>query len=462
MLSNSHTDTFRTARMTRDKRFDGLFFIAVKTTGIFCRPICPANLPNEENVEYFTHRQQAMQAGYRPCLRCRPDSAPGSPAWRGVDTTVERALTLLLAYPDLSVENIANKLGITSRYLHKLTQQHVGMGPKHYRQYSQVLLAKQLLHQTRLSVEHIAHSVGFSSSRRLQAQMKSVTQLTPTQIRRNHEENRSDAIELMLHYRAPYDWPALRDFMALRAIKPIEEVTDNSYARYFQLDYDPAKNGFFRATHLPEKQAFRVEIQVAHMPMLLPVIQHVRRILDLDADPMAIMSKLSASGVPSNLLTQGLRLPGVWSPFEAGCRAILGQQVSVTSAINQLQRICLYYNDSRDGTACAFPTPTQIASISDDLLKMPLARKRALRAFAECFTNDPHPSPESLLAIKGIGPWTVNYLRMRGLSQPDMFLGTDLVVSRIQQKLTLNPTKASPWGSYLTFQLWQIATQENS
>lgn len=455
MVRNELRKTYQAARMARDARFDGLFYIAVKTTGIFCRPICPATSPKEENIDYYHNREQALLAGFRPCLRCRPDSAPGSFAWKGIETTVERGLKLLREHPNLSITDISAKLGISDRYLHRLLKQHFGISAKQYQLYSQVLFAKQLLHQSNLSVEDVAVSVGFNSSRRLQAQIKRVTGLTPKQIRSRIAPLNEDKITLTLSYRPPYDWAMLRDFLAARAIEPVEIVNETSYSRHFDL-FEEDIHGYFTATHQPEKHAFKVAIQLNKPQALQPIVNNIRRILDLDAHPLAIANGLENTGLNKKHITDGLRLPGVWSAFEAGCRAIIGQQISVKAAIKQLQRIVDHV--SHETGIIRFPTPEVFRELDPNILRMPLARKETLKRFAQCFCENPQPSMDDLLAIKGIGPWTVNYIRLRGLSEPDLLLSNDLIVANQLKIFQITPEAASPWQSYLTLQLWQLST----
>lgn len=454
-------EILRAARQARDPRFDGLFYVAVKTTGIFCRPICPAVSPKEENVEYFATQQESMEHGYRPCLRCRPDSAPGSPAWQGVNTTVTRAVRLLAESPEQSIATVAQRLGIGKRYMHKLFVEHIGVSPKRYRLYSQLLVAKQLLHQTSLSVESVAQAAGFSSSRSLQQHMQRVNKLTPSQLRNESHETLTDSIQVRLHYRPPYHWIGLREFLARRAIAPVEHVTENSYARSFMLQ-GHSTPGHFVAVHNPDKYAFDVTVSLPDVKQLMAVIASIRRVLDLDCDPNAIERQLYASGLSIEAITPGLRLPGVWTAFEAGCRAIIGQQISVSAAINQLQRIVNHvYQSNEPNERVAFPTPEQMLSINPDILRMPNARKAAFIAFAQCFSEQQHPTPEQLLALKGIGPWTVNYVRLRGLSEPDLLLDTDLIVAKQLKRFDVEPEKSAPWRSYLTLQLWNLTTQSD-
>jgi AraC family transcriptional regulator of adaptative response / DNA-3-methyladenine glycosylase II len=361
-------------------------------------------------------------------------------------------LKLLSEHPSLTIQKIADKLGIGERYLHKLLIQNVGISPKNYQLFSQVLLAKQLLHQTSLSVEQVAQSVGFSNSRRLQASIKKVTNLSPLQIRKQSKREQADGIELQLSYRPPYDWPSLRDFLADRAITPIEEVGEDYYARFFSVPGN-ADAGHFTARHLTGKNAFTVNIKFDAPHMLQTVINQIRRVLDLDADPFTIEEGLTSTGLSSSQITSGLRLPGVWSEFEAGCRAIIGQQISVKAAIKQLQSICDELNSNGNG---AFPTPEMIANIDSTILRMPESRKSTLKQFAKLFCEGNKPSIEEMLKVKGIGPWTINYIKLRGQSDPDMFLQTDLVVMNKLKAVSIEPSKAAPWRSYLTLQLWQL------
>ena len=294
---------YQQARLSRDPRFDGCFFIAVKTTKIFCRSICPANLPLEKNVEYFVMAQQAMQQGYRPCLRCRPDSAPSSNAWQGVATTVKRASQLLHNYHELSISEIALKLGIGERYFRQLFKLQLGISPKQFQLFDQILFAKHLLHQSNLSIEQVAQSSGFNNARRLQVQMKKVTGLSPTQVRqqqRHIEQN----IQLTMAFRPPYNWSHIRNFLALRAIPTIEHIEDDSYARTFILGNC---KGWFQASYDGPKNQFKLQIKLSEIKYLAKVLRNIERVLDVSADIQAIQQQLSLSGLPQEQLTEGLR-----------------------------------------------------------------------------------------------------------------------------------------------------------
>ncbi len=451
---------YQQARLSRDPRFDGKFFVAVKTTRIFCRPICPARLPAEKNVEYFEHAVQALNHGYRPCLRCRPDSAPQSPAWRGVHTSVSRAQKLLCALPPQPVCDIARRLGISERYLHKLTTQHLGMPPKVYQNLQQVLFAKQLLQQSALDITGVADAAGFNSVRQLQRQLQQHCRMTPTAMRRQasrlpHDTRRDDTpvLTLYLSYRPPYDWTQVRDFLARRAVDGVETVTDDSYSRQF---VSQTAMGVVRATHQALHHRFCIEITLSSLTGIHSLLTRLARTLDTHADPALISSALRAAGLAPQHFNPGLRIPGVWSRFEGGCRAILGQQVSVKAAINKLSEFVAHF-DTQTPWGRAFPTPAAVAADDLSWLAMPAKRRAALRHFAALMADDPHATDEAVLAISGVGPWTLNYLKMRAEHDPDQYLATDLIVKKQADKLTLFPEKATPWRSYLTVALWQLA-----
>ncbi len=455
------------ARLSRDPRFDGRFFVAVKTTGIFCRPICPARLPKEENVTYFQHATQAMAQGYRPCFRCRPDSAPRSAAWKGVGATINRALSLLSVIPIERVADIAARLGISERYLNKLVVNAVGIPPKQFQNMQRALFAKQLIQQTHLSMTDIAITAGYQSLRQLQRAIEQYCATSPTQLRKK-EPVQQKTISLFLSYRPPYNWPYVRDFLATRAIAGMERVTQESYERYFSCKENL---GFFKAVHDDVRHGFKLFIDLSDLSSLHTTIENIKQVLDLHADPLLIEQSLVQSGLPPEKLTPGLRLPRAWSVFESGCRAIVGQQVSVKAAIGQVTLLVhqlgkavseetAYKSDKRHTSECySFPTPEDVAENNLEFLRMPQARKEAVRDFARLFVNGNTPKHEDILAIKGVGPWTLDYLKMRGERNPDVYLGGDLIVRKMAQQYPIAPEKAAPWRSYLTLQLWQLSSQ---
>ncbi|GAB6263524.1 DNA-3-methyladenine glycosylase 2 family protein [Photobacterium sp. R1] len=457
------------ARLAKDPRYDGLFFTAVKTTGIYCRSICPAPAPKEVNVEYFPTAVEAARAGYRPCLRCRPDSAPGSPAWLGTGATVKRALRLLDegTLMNQSLETLASRLGVTDRYLRQLVTEATGLSPKAYSLYQQCLMAKKLLHETQLPITQIAYASGFHSVRRFNDCFQKQFSLSPSQLRRQGkaEQSLGQGIRLQLAYRPPYHWQQVHDFYAARLIPGLEWQTDRSYGRTFShRSGDPEQHyqGYFTATHCPEKCCFDVTIQIDHLCGLIPVIQNIRRCLDLDADSEriaeAIGLAMAASDSPD--VQSGIRLPGIWSPFEAGIRAILGQQVSVKAARNLVEKLVQLNPDSGE-VHQFFPSPQQVLETDLQQLGMPQKRRETLQHFARFALSHPAglDAPEKeVLALPGIGPWTLHYMRMRGLSDPDIFLSGDLGVKKalLQWDQPINESAAAPWRSYLTLYLWSM------
>lgn len=439
--------------MSRDPRFDGRFFVAVKTTGIFCRPICPARLPQEKNVDYYTTAAQAVNKGFRPCLRCRPDSAPLSPAWKGSKATLARAQKLLSEIPVQSVARVAERLGIGERYLHSLVTKHIGCSPKQYQDIQRVLFAKQLLQQSRLPVGDIAFIAGYESMRQFQRAVKQYLKVTPSDMRKNttrSTELKTD-IHVSIHFRPPYDWDKVREFLALRAMHGVEDVTLNSYARYF---IHEGVKGYLKATINPDKNRFDVVIRVDDLKIIHAVITALKGMLDTDADPMMIRHSLIASGYPVADICEGLRLPTTWNVFESGCRAILGQQVSVKAAVGQLNKVIEALGEQYQ-SGVYFPSPEAIAASDLSFLRMPSRRKEALKTFAELFVNGATPSHDDILDIKGIGGWTLDYLKMRGERNPDVYLAGDLIVKKMAQAYNLVPDAAAPWRSYLTLQLWE-------
>ncbi|MFT4926517.1 MAG: AraC family transcriptional regulator of adaptative response / DNA-3-methyladenine glycosylase II [Phenylobacterium sp.] len=471
------------ARLSRDARFDGKFFIAVKTTGIYCRPICPATSPKEENVSYFSTAIEAANDGYRPCLRCRPDSAPGSCAFKGVDTTVERALTLIEqgALATGSVESLASRLGISDRYLRLLFKDKLGTTPKQYALYQQLLFAKQLLHQSKLPITDVAFSSGFNILRRFNDSFKQHFQLTPQQIRKQQQTS-ANHIELILSYRPPYCWDFLQGFLRKRLIPSLEWIGDKGDERYGRTfthsdDEGNTLQGDFEVVHLAEKNAFKVKLTTSQPFNILPVVKNIRRMLDLDADVSVIEQQLSqVDGLSSSKLLSGLRLPGIWDPFEAGIRAILGQQISVEAARKLVCQVVECYGesyaqkgDNNNSEHFLFPGPSILSKVDFAILKIPQSRKNTLMAFSRYCEEHPHyDNLDDWLTIKGIGPWTVNYAKMRGQSDTDIWLSSDLGVKKALDLLAaddadegdgqvdFNSDAAKPWRSYLTFQCWNL------
>lgn len=460
----------RQARLARDARFDGRFFIAVSTTGIFCRPVCPATPPQERHVRYFESAVAAANAGFRPCLRCRPDSAPDSPAWQGVETTLMRALRLIDdgALQHGSVTDLCGRLGIGERYLRQLFQRRFGVAPKAYALYRQCLFAKQLLHQTRLPITDVAYASGFASLRRFNDAFQRQMALTPSDIRRASATKEAPnarldpttehaRLTLKLAYRPPYAWDRLRHFYALHIIDGLEWVEDNAFGRTIRWG---ATTGHFTAVHDAEHHRFDVTLELSDLGALNAIVRQIRRLLDLDADTVTIEGHL-ADCAPSLPLAAGLRLPGLWDVLEAGIRAVLGQQVSMAAANRLIQNLVDHLGATDERGYRWFPTPAAIAASDLAFLKLPGSRRETVRRLAQAYhRGEIGNDPAEWTRLKGIGPWTADVAAFRGLGHPDVWLAGDVGVKRAlsrngsPQGALLDPTLAAPWRSYLTLQLW--------
>ncbi len=469
--STSLINTYSQARLSRDARFDGVFFTAVKTTRIYCRSICPANPPLEKNVEYHDSAISAANAGFRPCLRCRPDSAPQSNPWIGTQTTLQRALSLIDAgaLQTANLEDLAERLGITSRYLRRLFEQQLGTSPKQYAIYRQCLFAKQLLHDTDMPITDIAFATGFSSVRQFNTAIKSRLKLTPTQIRKIHQDTQetSNVITLTMFYRPPYAWTEMLAFLSRRVIPGLEWADENSYGRVFE--FENAK-GYFTIGLGEKPNSMRVSIVIDDSSKIFRVAQVIRSLFDLDASIQVIDEQLEREFGDTLDYLPGLRMPGVWSPFEAGIRAILGQQVSVQQAHKMVTLLVETLGEPIDfaanNAAYLFPKPEKLANNELDFFRMPQARKDTLRRFAQYFMDNPNRENNSAnidkwLALKGIGPWTVNYAKLRAAKDPDVWLSGDAGVKNALKKIeqahhnsVLDIEAARPWRSYLVFHLW--------
>jgi len=464
VLDQKLAHRYSQARKARDARFDGVFFTAVRSTGIYCRPICPANSPLEKNVEYHQSAISAAQSGYRPCLRCRPDSAPKSSAWLGTQTTFQRALDLIQqgALQEQSIEQLADRLGISDRYLRELFQNNLGTSPKKYAIYQQCLFAKQLLHSSSLSVSDIAFASGFNSIRRFNEAMKQQLALTPSEIRK------SDACEvggltLHLNYRPPYAWHEMLNFFARRTIKGLEWATDNgSYGRTIRYG---TTYGYFTICAKPKHHRFDLRLHLNEYCNLNAIVQRLRVVFDVDAPISLIDEQLSSEIGDFVDYLPGLRVPGIWATFEAGVRAVLGQQVSVIAAQNLVTVFVETLGETVDFDDCRanklFPEPSAVVNHSLDFFRMPQSRKDTVRRLAEYFLNADDPNDiDAWLDIKGIGPWTVNYAKLRAAKDPDIWLAGDAGLKNSIKKIGREPDleQTRPWRSYLTLQMWNQLT----
>lgn len=461
------------ARKARDERFDGRFFVGVRTTGIYCRPVCRVKMPREENVTFFDSAAAASEAGYRPCLRCRPEASPGTPAWQGTSTTVSRALKLIDegALDDSSIEVLSDRLGVTSRHLNRLFTKHVGASPATIARTRRLQFAKRLIDETRMPMTEIAMASGYGSVRRFNDHFKQIYKRPPRELRAdNVVKLPRENLTIRLRYRQPYDFSNLLDFYRIRATPGVESVSEDTYQRSFFLDGEQG-----RLAVTADDEALICRVEGGNPRSLMTVVQRVRRMFDVDAIPDEINGVLSSDRKMKKLLrgAEGLRLPGAFDPFEVSVRAIVGQQVLVKGATTVMGRIVEKY-----GQGELFPEPGRLAELDPADLPMPSKRALAIKELARRVNDGEvafdHPEDEvfreNLLSIPGIGPWTVDYMSMRSLGNPDAFLAGDLVIRKVAKALfDANREKEileiaerwRPWRGYAGMHLWRYAATLN-
>lgn len=477
----STNEIYERARLSRDARFDGRFFVGVRTTGIYCRPICPANAPKSENVTFYRTAAAAGEAGFRPCLRCRPECAPGTPAWAGTSTTVQRGLRLISegALDDGNLENLADRLGVTSRHLRRLFSKHLGASPLAVAHTQRLHFAKNLIDQTTMSMKDISIASGFGSVRRFNDTFKKTYGRTPGDLRRRRVTNvAASAFSVQMPYRTPFDWERLLAFFSARATPGVEKVHAGRYLRSIAIgDARGIVDVHDAGGHL------LLSLHGIGTSSLFPIVQRVRCMFDLDASTDDISRVLSSDAVVRRLLKKdpGVRVPGAWDGFELTVRAILGQQVSVSAATTLAGRIADRYGERIvvpvDGLPQApnrlFPEPQKLMRAKLENLGIIASRAQTIRSVARVVVNgtlsfDAAQASgsfcESLKAIKGIGDWTAEYVAMRALKDPDAFPASDLGLLRAFDRPGHERMKAGelatraeawrPWRAYAALLLW--------
>jgi len=466
------------ARRSRDARFDGKFFIAVTSTRIYCRPICSARSPKDENVRYYATAAAAEAAGFRPCLRCRPEASPGTPAWSGTSSVVSRALRLIGegALDGDGVEKLADRLGVTDRHLRRLFVQHLGATPIEVALTRRVHFAKKLLDETRLPIAQIAFAAGFGSLRRFNGEMRRTFSRTPTELRKlaRKRVDSPECYRFRLAYRPPYDWPQVIGFLAARATPGVELVQDNRYQRTIAVG---GATGTIAIGPADSGSALMLDVQFGDPRALLAIVERVRRMFDLGADPSVIAEQLSGDPLlrRSAAAHAGIRTPGAWDAFEIAVRAILGQQISVKAATTIAGRIAGRWGSPLDGSAALnrlFPTPDQLADAPLEEAGIISARASTLRSLARAVRDggvvfDGVATIDALRAIPGIGDWTAQYVAMRALNEPDAFPSGDLVLRRMAgdcsaRELERRSERWRPWRAYAVMLLWQAANDRDA
>lgn len=473
-------DIFYQAVLARDYRFDGKFFIAVKTTGVYCRPICPAR-PKRENVEFFKTAQAAERAGYRPCLRCRPESAPGSPAWNGKHATIERALKLIAqgALEQQTEDAFADRLGITARHLRRLFERELGQTPKQLHDNSRLNFARKLIVETHLPITEIAFSAGFQSVRRFNDAVKKRFHRPPSALRSLQKSVQpSSLLQLSLAYRPPFDWDRLLDYYRRHRIAGIETIESGTYARVFKFD-ETNTAGFFRVRPHGQKPELLLEMTVSDTRQLLRIVQRVRHMFDLDSDPVLIANAFASSKFLALLQCKyaGARVARGFDPFETAIATILGQVISVTHASRLMCQLVERYGEDATHPVSGerirlFPTPRTLAASDLRELKTTTQKRATIREFSSQIgkgtiqlarAQNHEDFKDAVRTVKGIGAWSAEYMALRALGDTDAFPATDLVLNRFMKaNPDFDPDIARPWRSYLSLYLWNDYARASS
>ena len=466
----------------RDSRFDGRFFTGVRTTGVYCRPICPARTPKPENVRFFACAAAAEEAGFRACRRCRPETAPGTPAWSGKSATVSRALRLIGRQDggDAALDEVAGRLGVGTRHLRRLFQEELGASPKAVEITRRTHFARRLLEETSLPVSRIAFTAGFGSIRRFNEVMRDAFGASPLEIRAgasgSAQPPREGVLSLEIPFRPPSPWRTVSGFLGPRAIPGVEQSGPRFYRRTFRVGKSA---GIAEIRPVPGRNALELRVPAVAAEDLLALAERARRLFDTDADPSVIASHLRRDPdlASRTRLSAGVRLPGCWDPFEMGVRAILGQQITVAGARTLAGRLAAMAGQplaaGTEGLAWIFPDAASLAGADLATLGVPRSRAETLRVFSVAFADGRltkvsaaglEPLLAELKAIPGIGDWTAHYIAMRAFGEPDAFPAGDLglrkafasggrlAAARDLEKIS---ERWRPWRAYAAISLWE-------
>ncbi len=494
MLLN--TEVYEQARQARDPHFDGRIYVAVLTTGIYCRPVCPVRVPKKENVRIYASAAAAAEAGFRPCLRCRPESAPGTPAWLGASHNLARALQLISRafLDDGDVEALAKELGISSRQLTRLFNQHLGVSPAALARTQRLHFAKKLIDETRLPMSEVCFAAGFSSVRRFNAAFHDTYQRSPNSLRKMKQNNRgqsnlfdqsnaergAQAISLELRYRPPFAWRTMLAFLAYRAIPGVEKITHDSYSRTLIINDIP---GLIYLQFNANENTATLHVSAQLTRHLYQIVQRVRQMFDLNAVSADIEEHLGCDPLLQSIVEKypGVRVPVAWDGFEVAVRAVLGQQVSVraaTTLVARLVKACGLACDFADADLhTLFPGPAVVSNADLSGLGITMNRIAAIQQLAAITASgelrfDGSTSTEEFIQqitqIKGIGAWTAQYIALRALGDPDAFPDSDLILLRAAASpgeilkpadLRNKAEKWRPWRAYAVMFLWHDYTQ---
>ena len=483
MTLDLHT-CYRALR-ARDARFDGRFFVAVSSTRIYCRPVCTVKPPKRENCRFYPSAAAAESAGYRPCLRCRPELAPGNASVDATTRVAQAAASLIedRALEEGGLDAVAARLGITDRHLRRAFGAEFGVSPVEFAQTQRLLLAKRLLTDTALPVTEIAYASGFGSLRRFNALFKQRYRLQPSMLRRrmrtqDGSSTESDTLNFELSFRPPYDWPAVSAFLGARAIAGVEAVEGGRYRRTVRVTADAKDHvGWIEVGVSAKKPALRIAVSASLAHALPPVLSRVKALMDLACNPTEVSQALGELSKQN----PGLRVPGAFDGFEVAMRAIVGQQVSVAAARTIVGRLAAAFGDPIEtpfaSLGTVFPPAERIAQASQGSvarLGMPGSRARSLIAIARAVAEgdlvlapnaDIDSTLERLRELPGVGEWTAQYIAMRALAWPDAFPHSDLGVMKALRETdprrVLERAEAwRPWRAYAVVHLWHSLRKE--
>ncbi|MBP6529957.1 MAG: helix-turn-helix domain-containing protein [Burkholderiales bacterium] len=473
------------AMKSHDARFDGRFFVGVSSTHIYCRPICRVRLPMQKNCGFYPSAAAAEAAGFRPCLKCRPELAPGFAATEASAKLARAAARMIEdgVAGDVDLAHVAERVGVTDRHLRRIFADEFGVSPVQYAQTHRLLLAKRLLTDTVLPVSEVAFAAGFSSVRRMNALFSERYGFAPTRLRKVVEGDDAarsaaqavDALTFVLPYRPPYDWSRVLAFFAQRAVPGVESVTDGVYRRVIRAD-GTHRGGWLEVSHVPAKNALQLRFAASLAPATQAVLSRTKQVFDVAADPQEISAALGAlsDGAP------GLRLPGAFDGFELALRAILGQQVTVKAARTLATRFVEAFGEAVVTPFAeltrAFPLPAKVSTLTrDDIGRLGIVGQRAEAMIAIAvavvegrlaLTGNAEPTQtiEALRAIKGIGPWTAHYIAMRALAWPDAWPPQDVALLNAmklpntvkgQREADVLAEAWRPWRSYAVLHTWR-------
>ncbi len=474
---------------SRDRRFDGVFYTAVRTTGIYCRPSCPARTPAFHNVTFHPTAAAAQAAGYRACKRCLPDATPGSPDWDVAADVAGRAMRLIGdgVVDREGVDGLAARIGYTPRHLSRILTQELGAGPLALARAKRAQTARVLLETSDLGAADVAFAAGFSSVRQFNETIREVYDATPTRLRGGRGKGaQGGTLQLRLAVRTPFAGRPLLEFLALRAVPGVEVATGTTYARTLRLPHGTGTVELELTDHADEGTTAFVPatFRLTDLRDLASAVERARRLVDADCDPVAIRDAFTGDPLlgPRVNAVPGLRVPGHVDGDELAVRAVLGQQVTVAAARTAAARLTAQYGEPlaepHDGLTHVFPTAERVAALDPETLPMPRSRGRALVALCRALADgalsldrgaDRDDVRRALLAIPGVGPWTADYIALRALGHPDVFLPTDIGIRDALLRLGRDPAEAAglaeswrPWRSYAQLHLWQTLSQTST